>query len=223
MNEDLKGKRVIIVARCSTDSQKEASIPRQMELGVEYAKRTGMIVVDKTSLEGKSASLREHVPQLRELIRRKQKHQDFDALWFLTLSRFDRSRSDGEELFREFEKAGVLIVTEKQGCFTGRYGWIKRGIALQEAQAYVEDLAIQTAGGRLRLIKEGILPHTQNFPFALDRLYLDAYNKKQFILRKTGRGRVERLDPTTGKVLGVMLISTANYRCRIISKGPVTK
>jgi DNA invertase Pin-like site-specific DNA recombinase len=205
IDEDLRGKRVVIAARCSTKSQAEASIPRQVELGQAYAQRHGMIVVDVVPLEGKSATLRQHVPALRNLIKRKRERQDYEVLWFFTLSRFDRNRADGEELFREFEKENVLIVTEKQGCFTGKYGWLKRGICLQESQAFVEDLAVHTRSGRLRFMKEGTIPHTGVAPFAVDKLYLDSNGAKQYILRHAGRGKMHRINPTTGTVEGLMI------------------
>ncbi|HWE04320.1 MAG TPA: recombinase family protein [Tepidisphaeraceae bacterium] len=201
---ELNGRRVIIVARCSTDSQKEASIPKQLELGELFAARNGMIKVGELPLPGKSASLREHVPYLLELLERRRTKRDYDALYFLTISRFDRQRAGGEELFNKFEKAGVLIVTEKEGTFGGKYGWIKRGMALQEAQGHVEDQALHTATGTMRLIKQGIIPHCPGFIYGIDKLYLDAAGVPQFILRKVSKGRIERRQPETKELLGVI-------------------
>src|SRR6185437_12872796 len=201
---ELKGRRVIVVARCSTDGQKEASIPKQLELGTLFATRNEMIKVDDFAIPGKSATLREHVPYLLELLHRRQTKRDYDALYFLTISRFDRQRAEGEELFQKFEKAGVLIVTEKEGTFTGKYGWIKRGMALQEAQGYVEDLAMHTVTGVMRLIKLGLMPHSTGPIYGIDRLYLDAAGVPQFILRRVSKGRIERRHPETKELIGVI-------------------
>jgi DNA invertase Pin-like site-specific DNA recombinase len=204
MNEDMTGRRLIIVARVSTGPQVKEGIVRQLEIGREFAKRNGLTVVDEVKLEGKSATLREHVPVLRNLIKRKRKVADFDTLWFLTISRFDRNRDEGDELFKEFEREGVLIVTEKQGTFGGKYGWLKRLMALQEAQAYVEDLAIHCNTGSYRMIREGFLPHCTGFPYGIDRLYLDSHNVPQFVLRKISPWRSDKLNPITKACEGVI-------------------
>jgi hypothetical protein len=204
----LKGRRTIVVARCSVDDNADASIPKQIELGEMFCARNEMIKVDSVSLPGKSASLREHVPYLKELLLRRQTKRDYDALYFLTLSRFDRARAEGEELFRAFEKAGVLIVTEKEGTFTGKYGWLKRGIVLQEAQGYVEDLAMHTATGSMRAIKLGLIPHCTSYVYGIDRKYLDAAGVAQYIARRLSKRETVRLHPETGERLGIMVFET---------------
>jgi recombinase len=169
-------------------------------MGQSFVARNEMTLVDTIELKGKSATFRQHVPDLRKLIQRKKEKNDYDVLWFLTLNRFDRDRSEGEDLFRDFEKAGVLIITEKEGTFTGKYGWLKRQMYLSEAQGYVEDLALHAGTGVVRLVKEGVLPHGVHPPFGIDKMYTDAKGVPQFILRKVSKGLVHRLDPEGNKV-----------------------
>lgn len=199
-DQKLAGLRTILVARCSEDGQIEVSIEKQLELGRAYAREHEMIVVDDVAIEGKSATLREHEPAMRALIERKRTHNDYDCVLILCMSRFDRQRAAGDHLFEEFERAGVLIVSEREGSFQGKWGWLFRNLYLQQAQAYVEELALHTTTGTMRALRQGHIPHTSRFPYGLDRQYRDVDGKVQFILRDVGGGQLQRINPATNEV-----------------------
>jgi len=54
---ELKGKKVILVLRSSTEEQAAKSIPQQREADQQYADQMEMVIVDEVVLPGYSANL----------------------------------------------------------------------------------------------------------------------------------------------------------------------
>ena len=199
----LKGRRFIAVARCSGDSQVEESIPRQLELARQYAADHQMTLVDEITLDGMSASQREHEPALRMLIQRRRTIGDFDTLWFFTVSRLDRLRADGERLWQAFDECEIVVATHKDGVFEGKWAWLQRQLLLDQAQGNVEEFAYQTQAGMTRAIEKGRIAHCNGTIYGIDKLYLNADREPQYVVRSLRKGIWEKFSPD-GKSFGLV-------------------
>lgn len=188
--------RVILVARCSSNQQIEESIDRQLELGRAFCERRGFVVVAEMRIEGKSASKCEHEPQILSLIERKRRRDDFDALYFFSISRLHRSRRDGQRLFEQLQDANILVLCDQEGLIGGgENAWLLTGLHFSQAQSYVRHLASATTTGRFKARKRCTIPHCGVTPYGMDRQFCDQHGTPRFIIRDVGAGRIEMLSP----------------------------
>src|SRR5262249_9452715 len=127
MNDDydLIGKRYIALVRCSTDGQKDTSIPDQLALLGAFAEKHQMMRVDDVLLEGVSGSLPGKRTDLDALIARKRDANDYDVLLVQDSTRLTRGGVEhGAKVEYDFAAVGVRIVFVADQIPTGDFGGV---------------------------------------------------------------------------------------------------
>src|SRR3974377_1381347 len=88
--KNLRGKRYIGLARCSSPGQVDTRIDKQLRLIENFGREQGMHCVDRITL-GVTGSVPGARSDLDELVQRKKDQDDFDIVVVQDLSRLTRS------------------------------------------------------------------------------------------------------------------------------------
>lgn len=142
------GKRAVIYARYSSDKQKEASIPQQIEKCQEYIDRQGYETIRIYSDAAKSAS--HSVEKRTEFIRllKDAESDDFDVVVFYALNRVSREENGGfyayKKVFTDNCKR-LEYATERYDEDNG--GAITEAVQVTMSAEYVKQLRKYTVRG----------------------------------------------------------------------------
>ena len=109
MENNLKGRRVIVVLRSSLDELAAKSIPQQREACQAYAKEHGIVIVDEVVLWGMSATTGKQEKDLKILLARKIGGEEFDGLLFYDLGRFSRIVEDATECLQNLQMRALRL------------------------------------------------------------------------------------------------------------------
>jgi len=110
-NQDYRGKQYIAYARCASPHGAATKLRRQIRRIRQFGNRIGMHCVDEVRLAGVSGRLPALRDDLRRLLARKRKWDDFDVLIMEDRARLTRTDlPDRTRVEAEFGKCGVMIV-----------------------------------------------------------------------------------------------------------------
>jgi hypothetical protein len=119
-NQVYRGKRYIAYARCASPHGAEAKLRGQIRRIRQFGKRVGMHCVDEIRLAGVSGGPPALRDDLRILLARKRKRDDFDVLVMEDRARLTRADlPDRTRVEAEFAICGVMIVYVAEAEATG--------------------------------------------------------------------------------------------------------
>src|SRR5687768_5529996 len=87
---EYRGHRGILLARCSTARQVKYSVPRQIEDMQEFRLRVGMEVAEEIKLEGVSGMKPHARSDIQAILHRKRTKNDFDFVVIAAVDRLTR-------------------------------------------------------------------------------------------------------------------------------------
>ncbi len=130
---------VVIYARYSSSSQREASIEEQIKVCSEFAERKEFTITNTYSdsaLSGKN----DNRPALQKLLRDCERHI-FDAVLVYSIDRFGRNLMQTLTNADKIEKHGIEILSATENFGNNASGKFFRNIMMSYAQYYSDDLA----------------------------------------------------------------------------------
>jgi hypothetical protein len=200
--KELKGKRFIALARCSSAGQIETSIEEQLKLIESFGHAQGMKCVDRITLGGVTGSVPGVRDDIDEVIRRKREQDDFEVLLVQDASRLTRSGAvHGMHILFELRSAGVQVVFVKDDLPDDDMGDVMRTFQYYAAKEQAANIAYAVARGLGASLASGKTPHSKLPAYGIDRLYLSEQGEKKHIIRNLPDGTQAKLDPNTGEVL----------------------
>lgn len=111
MNNELRGKPYIAYARCAAAEGSAEKLREQIQQICQFADQMAMKRVDEIQLAGVSGWTPGLRPDLRALLRRKRKNNDFEVLMVTDHARLSRAvLEEIAEIENSFLEAGVRVV-----------------------------------------------------------------------------------------------------------------
>jgi DNA invertase Pin-like site-specific DNA recombinase len=150
MDSRLRGKRIALYARYSSDRQRETSIDDQVRRCREYIEREGGVLADDTvftdyAVSGSSLA-RAGFEALMRLVTAKP--PAVDVIVTEDVSRVTRDLADGAQLFKRLQFAGVSLIGVGDGIDTGaKNAKVTFSIKNLVADLYLDDLRDKTLRG----------------------------------------------------------------------------
>jgi DNA invertase Pin-like site-specific DNA recombinase len=199
---ELKGRRAVIVARCSTNEQIQ-SIIDQLDVCHQFAQQNGMVVVYGYKYEGVSASIETNLEAIvKELIDRKERLNDFDCILVHDSSRFSRSGArHSNKLKWELEQVGLEVIPVMEYSPASPYSDVLDTLGAAQSHEQARSISTASARGCQSSLEQGHRAHCTRRPFGTDGLILGEDGAELFILRNLRDGSQLRLDPKTGETL----------------------
>jgi hypothetical protein len=207
----LKGRRYYALARCSTNDQAETSLPDQIKLIRSYADRHGMIYAGAI-MRDVTGSLPGARTEFDELIEKKAKGEDFDAVLLQDPTRL--TRSGPQHAFAIKEKlfdAGIDILFAHDNRPEGDYGEIVETFEHIAGKLYSKKLSHAVARGLMSSMEQGRVSHTLCVPYGIDRLYVSFDEQPLHVIRNLADGTQVKLDPVTGGVRETYPVGCRNH------------
>ena len=149
---DIKGQRVALYARHSTQLQ-DRSVPAQLDLAREFARRHGATVVEEFADEGISGAVLQDRPGIMALIKAAA-HGDFQAVLIEDLSRVSRDQADVATIYKLLFYHGVELVSVTEGPINEL--WV--GFKGTMNAIYLKDLSYKTRRGQRAAVDNGGIP-----------------------------------------------------------------
>lgn len=200
--KDTEGKRYICLVRASDASEGTTSTEAQLALLREYGDRMGMVFIDKIILDGVTGSLPGKRDDLRGLIERKQKQNDFD---FVVLQRLDRLTRGGSAhgfwFEHECSRVGLRLLFVGDDIPDGRYANLIKVAKYAAAQEQAFSISQRSTQGAMLALEDGRNVTSGRTPYGRWRLYLTADGKRSHIVADLRDGRQQKLHPTTFEVI----------------------
>jgi hypothetical protein len=185
---NLKGKRFVVVLRCSEPTQARSSIPQQRTACEKWLHDNGVEAIEWIVLEGYSATLGEQLDTLLDIFQRREAGEEFDGILLDSWNRFVRSEEDAATLFLRSIQTEVLVATAKDGLMAGEGSSFKRVCATEQSVGYVRDLSRNVNRAVDKLVEDGLITPSKGFPFGIDRIYFDEHGISQFRVRRLQDG-----------------------------------
>ena len=203
MSEELRGKRYIALARCSTDAQTDTSIGDQLRLIRGFAQEWGMIEADEVLLEGVSGSIERNLDEVvRRLIDRKQRNNDFEAIVIQDASRFSRSGvMHTNKLRHELDVAGIEVISATGYAPRDSFSDLRDSFEAMASEDHARKIGHGSARGSQSAIEDGRRAHCARAPYGIDRLYLSSDGRPLHRIRMLADGSSVRLASETEDVL----------------------
>src|SRR5687767_485084 len=122
-DKELKGKRYIALARCSSAAQIDTSIDEQIKLIEHFGRANAMKCVGKVTLGGVTGSVPGVRDDIDQLIQRKQEKNDFEVVVIQDATRLTRSGiAYGMHILYRLRAVGLLLVSVKDDLPEGQLG-----------------------------------------------------------------------------------------------------
>ena len=138
--------KVVIYARYSSSSQREASIEEQIKVCTEYAKKNKYSIVDSykdNALTGKN----DNRPALQKLLKDCSKRK-LDAVIVYAIDRFGRNLKQSLSNAEKIEKDnGILLLSATEHFTDDPSGYFFRNIMMAYAQYYSDELSVKIRRG----------------------------------------------------------------------------
>lgn len=201
--ENLKGKRCIVLARCSTMGQADTSIDDQLRAAEVFIAEQQMVKVDEMVLKGVSGSIAKNMDvAIDEIVRRKQNGQALDAVVVYDPSRFSRGGPDhAASLRHKLVNVGIELVTVMNYQPPSDASDIINCVGSMSARQHAKSIASGVARGSQSAMEQGRKGHCSVTPYALDKLFLKPDGQPLHIIRSLSDGTQQRLSPDAEKVL----------------------
>lgn len=198
MTQSLNGRRYINLVRCSTDLQTGTSVPGQLQRLNAFGQQHGMIHVDDVILAGVSGSVPTNRKDIAELIRRKQRKNDFEYVLVYDLSRFTRSGAmHGFWMEAEFAQAGIRLEVVADNLPKGRFSKTIRTLKYESDHEAVRTHVESSQRGMHHARRSNRMTPTIRPPYGIDRLYTTADGAPLHIIHNLPDGTQEKLHPET--------------------------
>lgn len=205
MYQELKGRRAIILLRCSTSEQASTSLADQ-DAGVRaFAAQNGIIIIDVISLTGVSASIRANIDaEVAKLIARKRLKNDFDCILVYDPSRFARTGPRHSlRLFDDLDAAGVQVIAAMGYMPRNDFSDMNDVHGAFISREHAKRIASSSARGNQSSLSDGRRAHCAVAPFGIDKLIVSSDGRPAHRLRNKANGEQWRMHPETGEVLEV--------------------
>jgi hypothetical protein len=201
----LQGRRYVCLVRCSTNAQEDTSIPDQLAVLHDYAKKEGMVHAggdEALQLGGVSGSHPGARTDIEIILERKRTHGDFDVVLVQDLSRLTRGGVEhGGKIEYDLAAEGIKVVFAGSQLPDGDHAGIVKSVEYYAAQQHAKSISYGAARGQMSAILEGRQVHCLRPPYAVDRLYVSMDGKPLHIVRNRSDGTQQKLDPNTLAVL----------------------
>jgi DNA invertase Pin-like site-specific DNA recombinase len=196
--KELEGKRYICLVRASDEAQADNSTDAQLALLDDYARKMGMVYVDKIVLKGVTGSLPGRREDLAALLHRKKTAGDFDLLVVQRLDRLTRGGSDHGFWFEhECKCAGIRLIVVGDDIPDGRYASLIKVAKYEAAREQAFSISQRSTQGSQLALEQGRNATSSHTPYGCWRLYLNAEGTALHLIRNIGDGRQQKLDPKT--------------------------
>ena len=129
----------VIYARYSSDSQRDESVDGQIRECKEFAKRSGITVVD-TYIDRALSAKTDNRPDFQRMIKDSAKRL-FDVIIVWKLDRFARNRYDSAHYKRILRKNGVKVISAKENISDGPEGILLESMLEGYAEYYSAELS----------------------------------------------------------------------------------
>jgi DNA invertase Pin-like site-specific DNA recombinase len=131
----------LLYARVSTDKQaeKDLSIPAQLQLMREYARKQGWAVLGHYIDEGESARTADR-PELKRLLQHCQKHRDVDVVLVHKIDRLARNLVDYATIKAVLKRRGIRLVSVAEHFDEGPVGQLMENIIASISEWYSANL-----------------------------------------------------------------------------------
>jgi hypothetical protein len=200
--KQLKGKRYVALARCSSQGQVDTSIDEQLRLIENFGRQQGMVCVGTVALGGLTGSVPGIRQDIDELVRRKQEDNDFEVVVIQDATRLTRSGSlHGMHILYRLRSIGVQVVFVKDDLPEGDMGDVMGSLLFYAGKQQAEGIAFASTRGAAASLYQGKTPHCKAPPYGLDRLYLSEDGTPKHVIRNLTDGTQVKLHPVTRAVL----------------------
>ncbi len=201
VNKQLKAKRYIALARCSSPGQVDTSIDEQLRLIENFGRDQGMCCVDRITL-GVTGSVPGARTDIDELVRRKKEQDDFDVVVVQDATRLTRSGpAHGMHILFELRSVGVDFISVKDDLPEGDMGDVMRTLQYYAAKQQADGIAFAATRGASASLYTGKTAHCKAPPFGIDRLYCSEDGTPKHINRNLPDGCQVKLHPNTREIL----------------------
>lgn len=195
---ELKGKKYIAFARCSTQGQADTSIEDQLKAINAFARSHEMIHVDNITLEGVTGSIPGARSDIDEMIARKVECDDFEVLLVQDPTRLTRSGPlHGATIKYQLSSVGIQLVFVTDDIPSDEYGVLKGMMLDISAQQQAKSISMGSTRGSMSALQQGRSAHCRRAPYGIDKLYLAADGTPNHIIRNLPDGTQVMLDPET--------------------------
>lgn len=217
--DDLRGARIAIYARYSSDNQSEASIEDQVYRCQKWIEQRGGAVRDELihadyALSGASA----HRPQLQALLEKVEaKPRGVDVIVMEDVSRLARDLADSAAIYKRVRFCDVTIIGIADGVDTSDHGAkLTFGMKSLIAEMYRDDLADKTRRGLEGRFRHGGV--TGGLPYGY---------RSEAVVDEQGRarGKRPRIDPAKAAIVREIFeqydvgVSFASIAARLNQRG----
>lgn len=198
-NLELKGRRYLAAARCSTNSQRETSLPDQIALIRAAADASGGICAGEIAIDV-SGSVLGARKLLDEIIKKKNK-TNFDIVIFQDASRLSRGGvRQGNKIEDQLDEHGIKIGFVMDQIADGDMGDVQKAILHFSSQQHAKNISIGTSRGSMSALLAKRSAHCKEPPYGIDRLYVAPHGRPRCIIRNLADGSQVQLNPKTRKI-----------------------
>ena len=152
--------RCLLYARVSTEKQaeKDLSIPAQLQIMREFAKRQGWTVEGHFIDEGESARTANR-PELKRLLQHCQQHKGIDAVVVHKIDRLARNVVDYATIKAVLKRRGIRLVSVAENFADGPVGQLMENIIASISEWYSANLGEEIKKAAHAKLQRGQLPH----------------------------------------------------------------
>jgi hypothetical protein len=199
---ELKGKRYIALARCSSKGQADTSIEDQLGVIAAFARNNEMIHVDSIMLEGVTGSVPGARSDIDSLIERKKLHDDFEVVVVQDTTRLTRSGPQhAASVEYSLGCSGIELVYALDEIPTGDVGDVMKALLHMSGRQHAKSISMASARGSMSSLLQGRSAHCRRPPYGIDRLYLAPDGTPNHIIRNLVDGSQVMLDTETAAVI----------------------
>lgn len=200
--ERLRGKRAIVLLRCSTIGQADTSIPDQLKAITAFAEKYGVVIIQVITLAGVSGSRPGMRSDIDAIIAKKRESNNFELLLVYDVSRITRSGvMHGASIECALQGEGIETVYIMDEVPEGLAGDLLRTVKFFTANEQARSIAMNVARGQMSAMEKGHLPHSRRQIYGIDPLYLGHDGTPRYIIRTLADGTQLKLDPATQQVI----------------------
>lgn len=157
----------VIYARYSSDNQREESIEGQLRECMEFAKESGITVID-TYIDRALTAKTDNRPSFQKMIKDSYRHC-FDAIIVWKLDRFSRNRYDSAHYKAMLKKNGVKVISAKESIADGSEGILLESVLEGMAEYYSAELSEKVIRGMTENTLKGLFNGGQlTFGYRID-------------------------------------------------------
>jgi DNA invertase Pin-like site-specific DNA recombinase len=150
----------LLYARVSTDKQaeKDLSIPAQLQIMREHARKQGWSVIGQYIDEGESARTADR-PELKRLLKYCQQHKGVDIVLVHKIDRLARNLIDHATIKAVLKRRGIRLVSVSEPFDDGPVGQLMENIIASISEWYSANLGEEIKKAAYAKLQRGQWPH----------------------------------------------------------------